>query len=214
MMTGRDVHVRPALPDDEAADLLYLSAAPYYDAYTGSRERAVTMIERLFARPGHACSFDVCSVAETFSNEIVGVMSCFTVEDSDRLARNFVARSMLALPLSRLPGALRHLRASSRVSPQPPPHALYVDALAVAPAFQRQGIAGALVAEAIRQAEHGGLRVVALDTGLENRAAQSLYERLGFTRTGEQRAADERTARAVGGPGFVSYELRLRKPVE
>ena len=46
---------------------------------------------------------------------------------------------------------------------------------------------------------------VALDTGLENLGARSLYERAGFTPTTLRPAPDERTARALGGSGFVGY---------
>jgi hypothetical protein len=46
---------------------------------------------------------------------------------------------------------------------------------------------------------------VALDTGLGNAPARALYSAYGFREHDVRRAADARTARAVGGPGFVSY---------
>ena len=59
---------------------------------------------------------------------------------------------------------------------------LYVDALATDPAHRRRGVASALLAEADRHGRRRpGLDGVALDTGIENRAARALYERSGFT---------------------------------
>ena len=46
---------------------------------------------------------------------------------------------------------------------------------------------------------------VALDTGIENRAARALYEHTGYVARGLRPAPDERTARAVGGSGFIGY---------
>ena len=58
---------------------------------------------------------------------------------------------------------------------------LYVDALATDAAHRRRGVARALLAEADRMAADAGLDGVALDTGIENRAARALYERTGFS---------------------------------
>jgi len=82
---------------------------------------------------------------------------------------------------------------------------LYVDALATDPAHRRRGVARALLEEADRLAGEAGLAGVALDTGIENRAARSLYEHSGFQSRGLRPAPDERTARAVGGSGFIGY---------
>ena len=48
------------------------------------------------------------------------------------------------------------------------------------PRWRRRGVARALLAEADRLAAAQGLRGVALDTGIENRAARALYQRSGF----------------------------------
>jgi ribosomal protein S18 acetylase RimI-like enzyme len=91
------------------------------------------------------------------------------------------------------------------MTPEPPPRTIYVDALAVDAGSRRQGIATALLDDAADQARRAGAEGVALDTGVENDGAQAFYERAGFERRGERRAPDERTARAVGGAGFISY---------
>ena len=187
-------------------DLLYASAAPYYDVFAGSGERARRMLGGIWRRGGHTASFEICTVAE-LDGEVVGVLAAFPARAGDRLARRFLGLSVVRMPAWRWPVVLRHLRASSLVTPQPPADSLYVDALAVAESARRRGVGTALLQDAIARARRDGVEGVALDTGLENAEAQAFYERFGFERRGERRAPDERTARAVGGAGFVSYFL-------
>jgi GNAT superfamily N-acetyltransferase len=201
--------VRPAEPADaEGPRLLYLSAAPYYDAYAGSAERALKMLAALWPRAGHTASAEHATLAE-IGDAIAGAMVTFPAADGDRLARRFLSLSLVRLPVWHWPAVLRHLRASSTVTPAPPEGSLYVDALATAEGARRRGVATALLDVAMERAAADGLTGVALDTGLENRDAQALYERYGFARGAEHRAPDDRIARAVGGPGFVSYFKRL-----
>jgi ribosomal protein S18 acetylase RimI-like enzyme len=199
-----DIAVRPALPQDACVPLLYASAQPYYDAYAGGGGRAQRLLRAVYPRRGHAASYEWCRVALA-GEEIAGVLAGFPVLDADRLARRFVALTFPRLPPWRWPGTLRHLRAAGQLAPRPPRHAFYVDALAVDPRFRRRGVARRLLAEAEAQAAGAGLRGVALDTGLGNAPARALYSAYGFREQEVRRAADDRTARAVGGPGFVSY---------
>lgn len=197
--------VRAARPDDlTAADLLYLSSAPYYDVFAGSERRARRMLRGVWRRRGHTASHEICRVAE-LDGEVIGVLAAFPARAGDRLARRFLGLSVVRTPAWRWPTVLRHLRASSLITPRPPAGALYVDALAVAEGVRRRGVASALLADAEAVARETGALGLALDTGVENAAAQAFYERCGFERRGERLAPDERTARAVGGAGFVSY---------
>jgi ribosomal protein S18 acetylase RimI-like enzyme len=197
--------VRPARPGDRAAPgLLYESAAPYYDAYAGSRGRALKVLEAIWDRPAHTASFEWTHVAE-LDGAVAGVLAAFPSAEGDRLARRFLSLSLVRLPAWRWPGIVRHLRASAAVTPIPPDGALYVDALATDAGARRRGVATALLREAERLAAEQNLDGVALDTGLQNLDAQALYERHGFRRGAVHRAPDERVAHAVGGPGFVSY---------
>ena len=196
--------MRSARPEDRADALLFASAAPYYAAYAGGAERARRLLRRLYPRRAHTASWEVCRVAVA-GDEVVGVLAAFPTRDGDALARRFVRLTLLHSPPWRIPPLMRHLRATAAVSPHPPQRMLYVDALATAPGFRRRGVASALLEEAERLAAATGLAGVALDTGIENRAARSLYERAGFTPSSLRPVPDERTARAVGGSGFVGY---------
>ncbi len=200
-----DVAVRPARREDAAHALLFTSAAPYYAAYAGGPERARRLLRALYPRSGHTASFEVCHVAVAGDGSLAGVLAVFPAEEGDALARRFVRLTVAHSPPWRVPALMRHLRATAAVAPHPPAGMLYVDALATDPAHRRRGVARALLGEADRLAAEAGLAGVALDTGIENRAARRLYERAGFSLRGLRPAPDDRTARAVGGSGFVGY---------
>jgi ribosomal protein S18 acetylase RimI-like enzyme len=204
MMTQMSFPVRPATPDDPADGLLYESAKPYYDAYAGSAARARALLAAVYARPGHAASYEVCSLVE-LDGDIAGVAAWFPVDEGDRRARRFVSLTAPRVPPWRWPALLRHLRAAGLVSPNPPQRTLYVDALAVAPQFRRRGVARALLAQAEQAATTAGLAGVALDTGLHNESARSLYEGTGYQEREIRRAPNAQVAAAIGGPGFVGY---------
>jgi ribosomal protein S18 acetylase RimI-like enzyme len=199
-----DLIVRPARPDDPCVPLLFESARPYYTAYAGSAKRALALLHAIYRERGHAASYECCRVAVA-GGELVGVVAGFPVGDGDRLARRFVRLTLPRLPPWRWPGTFRHLRAAGGVSPNPPRDAYYVDALAVDPAWRRRGVARRLLDEAEAEAARAGLGSVALDTGLHNLAARALYQAYGFGEREIRHAPDERTARALGGPGFVAY---------
>jgi len=204
MMPDMDLAVRSATITDPAAALLYLSAKPYYDAYAGSEARARAMLTRVYGRTGHAASFEVCSVAE-IGGALAGVMAAFPVSESDERARRFVSLTAPRLPPWRWAALMRHLRAAGLVSPNPPRKTLYVDALAVEPAFRRRGVASTLLTRAEHRAAAAGFEGVALDTGLHNAPARALYTAAGYREWEIRRAPSDDVARAIGGPGFVSY---------
>src|SRR3954449_2616117 len=199
-----DLVVRPALPLDPCVPLLFEWAKPYYTAYAGTEQRALKLLQTVFARPGHAASFEFCCVA-TADERIVGVVAGFPVRHADRLSRRFVSMTLRRLPPWRLPGTFQHLRAAGDVSPHPPLDAFYVDALAVEARFRRRGIAKYLLRIAETEAARAGCARIALDTGLQNVEARALYDAYGFREREVRRAPDARTARALGGPGFIGY---------
>jgi ribosomal protein S18 acetylase RimI-like enzyme len=199
------VTVRPARPDDRAGPgLLYVSAQPYYDAFTGSEQRARRLLAALWGRPGHTAAYDRSRVAE-LDGALTGVMVAFPAAEGDALARRFLGGALVRMPPWGWIRVLRHLRAAAGVMPVPPGDSLYIDALAVSPAARRHGVASALLRDAEATARDLGLRGVSLDTGLENHDGQALYDACGYERRGERRVRDERIAAAIGGPGFISY---------
>jgi ribosomal protein S18 acetylase RimI-like enzyme len=203
MMT-QDMDIRPARPDDPAVELLYESARPYYDAYAGGSRRARAMLDAVYAKRGHAASFERCRVALA-GDEIVGLLAGFPVPDGDRLARRFVRLTVPRLPPWSWPKTLSHLRHAGLLSPHPPADAYYVDALAVSAKWRRRGIASLLLDHAASDARQAGLSGLALDTGLHNDGARALYEAYGFVEREVRRAPSARAAKAIGGPGFVAY---------
>jgi GNAT superfamily N-acetyltransferase len=208
MMPAVDLHVRAARPDDPADGLLYESAGAYYDAYAGGEPRARRMVRSVYPRAGHTASHEVCRVA-LLGEDVVGVLAGFPVERGQALARRFLSLTGHRLPPWHWPALWRHLRAARGLAPTPPPRSWYVDAIAVAEPMQRRGIARALLDDAAVQARAHGATGIALDTGLENFAAQALYEACGFERRGVRRAPNEAAAQAIGGSGFVSYYKEL-----
>ena len=197
--------LRPAERTDlEGPRLLYVSAQPYYDAFAGSQERALRVLEAIWPRTGHTAAHDRCTLC-TVDGDVAGALVAFPAEEGDELARRFLTAALPRVGVWRWPAVVRHLRASAEVMPIPPAGALYVDALATDPAHRRRGVATALLERAEQQARSRGMVGVALDTGLENARAQALYEHRGYEVRGEKRAPSERVALAIGGPGFVSY---------
>ena len=208
-MPAMEPLVRPARPDDPGVvELLYLSAAPYYDAFAGGPERARALLEALYRRPRHAASFDCTHVAES-GGTICGAMALFPAREGDPLARRFLRLAFVRIPPWRWPRTAAHLRAASSISPVPAPDSLYIDALAVAAGARRQGMARALLGRAEALARECGCGCVSLDTGVDNHDARSTYEACGFELRSERLTADDRVARAVGGRGFVSYVKRV-----
>ena len=67
------------------------------------------------------------------------------------------------------------------------PDEAFVQTLAVAPAAQGQGLGARLLVELLEEAERRRQRTVSLEVRADNAAAQRLYERHGFARTGVRR---------------------------
>ncbi|HEX3277829.1 MAG TPA: GNAT family N-acetyltransferase [Thermoleophilaceae bacterium] len=196
--------IRRAEPRDfpAAALLLHRSAATMYDRFAGGRKRALALLERSLREPGNASSADVVWVAE-LDGRVVGAMAGFPVAEALARSRSFLALALRAAPPWRWPLALSLYWAGGRASPSPPPRAFYVDALATDAAFERRGVASALLAEAERLARARRLPAIALDTTMDNAGARALYARAGYSEVA-YRAAGR------GLPGFVALVKELR----
>ena len=67
------------------------------------------------------------------------------------------------------------------------PDEAFVQTMAVAPSAQGQGVGALLLTELLEEAARRRQRVVSLEVRADNLAAQRLYDRSGFTRTGVRR---------------------------
>ena len=174
--------VRAARADDEddAVRLLLESGGVVYPRFAGSSEAALRILRASFRRPGNTASAEIVTVAE-LDGEVAGVIAAFPVLEGAVRARRYLRVSLARMPLWRWPNAWR-IFASLR--PTPPPHALYVDAVATSGDFRRRGVASALLEAAATKAREQGCTHLALETELENSAARSLYRSAGFEETG------------------------------
>jgi ribosomal protein S18 acetylase RimI-like enzyme len=185
---------------DAVAALVYESAGGMFDVYAGGRTRALRVIRAAFTASGNSTSREVVTVAEA-GGRVVGALAAFPVGELDGRARRFLRVTLRHTPPWRWRATLRVFRLGAAITPPPPADALYVDALATDASHRRRGVATALLDAAGRQAARAGLGAVALDTGLENRTAQALYARTGFSVT-------ERRGPAHGLPGFMGLVRR------
>ena len=193
------VQVRPARAGEGAAlaPLLYEVNPQLHDRFAGSPDRALRLIEKAFDSTGTSGSREVVRVAEV-DGRPAGVMGCYPGWEGTPRGRADVKLGLRSRPLLRRPSLLLFVFRMQRAIPESPHEALYIDALATAPEFRRQGVARALLAAAEEEARRLGLIRVCLETETDNRPARSLYTRCGFLVSKEGR-------RVRGIPRFVSY---------
>lgn len=89
---------------------------------------------------------------------------------SPQLLRPWLSKRQLPQTLQRL----RYLQSAFV------PNTLYIEALAVAPAFRRQGMAEKLLCHCRQYAIKQGYQYLALDVASDNLPARTLYEKFGF----------------------------------
>ncbi len=63
-------------------------------------------------------------------------------------------------------------------------HEAHMTTIATAPAYQRNGVAITMIVDALRTLRAGGVRHISLEVAANNKPAQSLYRRFGFTPVG------------------------------
>jgi GNAT superfamily N-acetyltransferase len=195
--------VRSARPEDAGtvAALIYESANGMYDRLAGGRARAPRVIERAFGRPGNNASAEVVAVAE-LDGEVASAIAAFPAEEAEKRGWAFQRLTLGRIPPWRWPGSLWLYWIGTRAAPQPPNECLYIDALATEPRHRRRGAARVLLADAERRARELGLRQLALDTSLDNKAARALYLSSGYEEVAYRPAGR-------GLPGFVALVKEL-----
>ncbi len=181
--------------------MIYASAGGLYDRLAGGKERALSVIARAFAQPGTNASAEVVTVTD-LDGRVAAAMAAFPAEETASRANAFQRLTLRSIPPWRWPGSLWLYWIGTRATPQPPEQCLYIDALATEPSLRRRGAARSLLEEAERRAREQGLRSVALDTSLENRAARALYLGEGYDEVAYKPAGR-------GLPGFVALMKEL-----
>lgn len=200
----RSAQVRRARLEDAetVARLLHLSAAEMYDRFAGGRRRALQVLARSVREPGNVSSAEVVWLAE-LDGEPAGAMAAFPVKEGRARAHAFLRLTLRGAPPWRWPGVLYLFWIGGRAAPNPPAHALYIDALATDGSHRRRGVARALLDAAVGEARERRLPAVALDTTMSNDAARRLYASEGF----EEMAYRPPSRRL---PGFVGLVKPLR----
>ena len=183
------------------AALIYVSAGGMYDRLAGGARRAPRVIERAFAREGTNASAEVVRVAE-LDGAIAAAIATFPAEEAHARGWAFQRLTLRSIPPWRWPTSLWLYWVGTRGASQPPNQCLYIDAIATEEGKRRRGAARLLLEDAERRARELGLRQLALDTALDNKAARALYLGAGFDEVAYKPAGR-------GLPGFVALVKEL-----
>jgi ribosomal protein S18 acetylase RimI-like enzyme len=205
---GESVTLRPARPRDagKAAELIYSTGPASFNLVFGSRDKAVSIIRRMFAKPDTIMSFTHTTVAE-FQGRTVGVLVLLD-RKAERQTQVQSGAELLRIVgplflLFRLPIYLRQGRLTEAI----PPETLFIADVAVSPSLRGRGIGRLLMEHACRVARREGYPALSLDVTRDNLSAIGFYHRLGYVRTLER--TDTWLAHRYGLSGF----LRMTKPV-
>lgn len=205
---GESVTLRPARPRDahKAAELIYSTGPASFNLVFGSHDKAVSIIRRMFAKPGTIMSFTHTTVAK-FQGRTVGVLILLD-RKAERQTQVQTGAELLKIVgplflLFRLPIYLRQGRLTEAI----PPETLFIADVAVSPSLRGRGIGRLLMEHACRVARQGSYPALSLDVTRDNLSAIGFYHRLGYVRTLER--TDPWLAHRYGLSGF----LRMTKPV-
>ena len=105
IMPGMELVVRAARPDDPAAGLLYVSAAPYYDQYAGGEARRAATAARGLPAPAAHGELGGLPRRGGRTAAVAGVLAAFPAAEGEVLARRFIRLTLGRIPPWRLPGA-------------------------------------------------------------------------------------------------------------
>lgn len=200
--------LRPASPQDagQTAPLFYSTGPQAFNLAFGSQDKAISIIRRLFAKPGNPMSFEHTTVAE-LKGQVIGLL---TVADRTIEART---RPRMGAELLRICGPLPllarlpiHLRLQ-RLSRLARDGELCIEDIAVAPQVRGKGTGRLLMQEAERLARRKSYTLISLYVLRDNLPAIGFYRRLGYV--WDEEKADAWLARRFGFPGF----LRMIKPI-
>lgn len=168
----------PTLEEGRAfARYLDQAAEGFFRLFLGPR--SVDILAQAFLQPAHDLSYENVTFA-TRDERIVGMVSCYTAEQHRRSS---------AAPLLAAAGRfnLRVLSLSVLLAPvfrvldNMEPGDLYIQAIAIDPAYRGEGMGSQLLSWVEDHARAGGSERLALDVSAKNQGAKRLYERYGFS---------------------------------
>lgn len=200
--------LRPARPRDapQVTPLFYSTGPAAFNLAFGSRDKAISIIRRLFAKPGNPMSFEHTTVAE-LKGQVIGIL---TVADRTIEARTQpqmgaeLLRICGPLPLlARLPIHLR-LQRLTRLAQD---GELCIEDIAVAPQVRGKGIGRLLMQQAERLARRKSYTLISLYVLRDNLPAIGFYRRLGYVCDEEK--ADAWLARRYGFKGLLRMTRRI-----
>ena len=164
-----EITLRPAQPDDvdRAAVLLYsayLHRQMNYPLHEEGENRFLERLRHYFGQGGNRFSYQFIQVAE-HRGEVIGLVLSFGGREEERL----------------------NAAAGKWLEREAQDDEWYIDALAVFTTWGRKGIGTRLLQAAEQQARHHRYPKIALNVAPENEQALSLYQRLQYVVTGEDR---------------------------
>ena len=177
-----NITLRPAIATDVewGAPLLFAAGPALFSyVFASPPEIAAGILQRAFAYPNHAFSYEYTQVVEV-ADQPAGLMIGYTGkvkrQVDDRIHR-VMAR---ILPLTKLPQILVNVADLTRIKQDVAFDAYYILSLSIAPDFRQRGLGTALLGEIEMQAQEEGCRSICLDVTYKNTAARALFERLGY----------------------------------
>lgn len=163
-----------------ASQLLHATMGPFADAALGLGDHAFCLhaLQEVFSRPGNRFSFDR-TIMGMAGKEVAALLIAFP--GGELGGRNW---AYLRQSLS-IYGIRKYLRLLANfilgfTSKECENDEYYIAHLAVSPAFRKQGIARALLAEAENMAARAGLHKISLLVEIGNTPAITLYQAVGY----------------------------------
>lgn len=205
---GENLIIRPARAQDApaAAPLIYSTGPAAFNLAFGSKDKATSIIRRLFAKPGNPMSFEYTKVAE-LKGLLAGILTlsdrAIEVKTQPQMGTQLLRICGPILILSRLPIHLR-LRSLTKLTSD---GELCIEDIAVLPQMRGKGIGKILMNQVESLASGKGYFAISLYVSRDNFNAIGFYLRFGYLR-GEEKV-DTWLKKRYGFPGF----LRMFKPI-
>lgn len=196
--------VRAARPADADAvvPLMHASSRPLIDATFGAD--AAAFLRRDFRRGTGIFGYASQLVGVTGTGDVVATVTAYDGGAYTRLGRHTARTAIVHFRPLRLAGVARRGIAVAGLFTPPRRDGMFLANLCVAESHRGAGAGSVLIGHVVALARTRRLRRVELDVSFGNVGARRLYERFGFTVTGEKAA---RAGSALDG--FRRMELTL-----